>query len=130
MRMSPRCCLVALLLAPAFASAGLITNDAYDVNYGLWNANDLSQFQFISGNDAHRRAISSEGFGWMHYTYSVSAPTASRSIYFSFYNRPNFRHFDAVAVTEVAIAAVPEPATLWLAAAALLGLGALRRRAA
>lgn len=180
MRTSPVLCLVVLLLAPAIASAGLITNGgfeagnfsgwtqfgntgatsvssgghsgSYQANFGpvgsmggisqtiattggssyvvdFWLAPSFgtpNQFQFIWDGNVLLDLVNAEGFGWTHYVYGVTASTASTTVAFGFRQDPGWWRFDDAEVTD----AVPEPATIGLVAAALLGLVALRRKTA
>jgi hypothetical protein len=180
MRLSTVLCLVVLLLAPAIASAGLITNGGFETgdftgwtqfgntgatgvgsgghsgsyqgDFGavgsmggisqtlattpgasyvadFWLANDggtPNEFQFIWDGSTVQDLVNSGSFGWTHYVYGVTASTASTTVAFSFRQDPAWWHFDDADVNS----AVPEPATIGLVAAALLGLGLLRRKTA
>jgi hypothetical protein len=182
MRLSTVFCLVALLLAPAVASAGLInggfeTRDftgwtqsgdtgftgvgsgahsglyaavfgptgslgyisqtlvttpgaSYVVDYWLSaGGGGANQFQFIWGGIVLQNLLNLGAPGYTHYSYNVTALSASTTISFGFYYPSDFWYFDDAAVND-ASNGVPEPATIGLVAAALLGLVALRRRAA
>jgi MYXO-CTERM domain-containing protein len=111
-----------------FISQTITTSPSASYVVDFWLAHDggnPNEFRFVWNNNLVVSMVNAGEFGWTHYAYNVTASAASTTVSFGFYNPPEFWGFDDAAVTST-----PEPATIWLAAAALLALGALRRRAA
>lgn len=59
---------------------------------------------------------------YQHYQFTVNATSSSQSLAFNFRDDPGFMSLDAVSVV------IPEPTTLALVGASLIGLGVSRRR--
>ena len=118
--------------ALGFISQTLVTNPGASYNVDFWLSNgpgNQNRFQFIWDGNLVVNLGNVDAFSYMHYLYTLTASTASTTVSFGFYDSPDYFHFDDADVND-APNGVPEPATIGLVAAALLGLVALRRRAA
>jgi hypothetical protein len=96
----------------------------YELDFWLRNDNGpVNDFTAtIDGNQA-LALTNSSSFSYTHVVYDFVASSNSTVLQFAFRQDPSFWDLDDVAVN-----AVPEPATLGIFGLSLLGLGAVRRR--
>ena len=75
---------------------------------------------------AESSLVNSAASPYTHYSFALTATSATTDLRFTFTNPPSLWEFDSVSVNEAA--AIPEPATLALLSLGLAGLGFSRGR--
>jgi len=115
-----------------FQTLDTVVGQQYDVSFLLRNYGDgPNSFEFDWNGITEVLLQDAAAFGYTQYTYSLVATTASTDLRFTFMNAPGAFHLTDVYVNAAAPTAdIPEPASLGLVAAALLGACAARRRRA